>query len=426
MSKLLYTGFVTLLLLLGTMFAVSAQDVTVEPPIDVTVEVTVDLPGEATPETTSEPGAQPTTAPAGEQPGAEATAEMTVMPGIEATPSDDNGYLRVAHFSADAPAVDVYIDGNLALSDLNFRDATPWMAFAPATYSVSVVPSGSAASETAAAPIDVSVSGGTWQTVAIIGSAENGTLQGIVFSEDYSELLPGTGGFTFFHALEGVSPVNLVRDDVVYYAQISYPADDPTTSSSSLRDDTGVFNVRVVPSDNETSVLVEDAELEIPENGYSLLALVGTPSEPELVEIVTDESEVSMVRGLLPEPGTIVEALNADENLMGFATAIAGSDLINQLSDPDAEYTVFAPASFVMDDGGVSGAALESYIVEGKHTSNDLAEGATFTALDGTPITVTTADDGIYANGVLVIDVNMAATNGVIHMLNGNFESPAS
>jgi glutamate-ammonia-ligase adenylyltransferase len=49
----------------------------------------------------------------------------------------------------------------------------------------------------------------------------------------------------------------------------------------------------------------------------------------------------------------------------------------------------------------------------------------TLTALDGSTLTITTGDSGIYVNGVLVIDVNVAATNGVIHMLNGTFQPAA-
>jgi uncharacterized surface protein with fasciclin (FAS1) repeats len=259
----------------------------------------------------------------------------------------------------------------------------------------------------------------------VVGSAESGTLSGAVISEDYQDLLPGTGGFTFFHGLEGAPAVNLIRNDVVYYAQIGYAGENPEASFSSLRDDTGLFNIQVVGADDPETILAEQAELEIPENGYSLLALIGTTDNPTLVEIVTDESEVAIVRGLLPEPGTLVEALRSNENLVGFADALGGSTLLDQLSDPDAEYTIFAPASFVMDGAAVSAEALNSYVVEGKYTSNDLMEMGTFTALDGTTLEVTTAEDGIYVNGVLVIDVNIAATNGVIHMLNGSFDPTA-
>lgn len=348
-----------------------------------------------------------------------------IAEGIAAAPSDDNSYLRIAHFSHDAPTVDIYFNGTLAISGLNYLSASPWIPLAPATYSVAISPHEATLNDAVMPPFDVSASTGMWQTVAIVGSAANSTLKGVSIPEMYDELFPGTGGFTFFNALESAPTVNLMRDDILYYAEISYPVDNSSISSSSVRDDTGVFHVQIVDANDPTNAFADASELQIPENGYSLLALVGTLDDPQLVEIVTDESEVSMVRGLLPAPGTIHEALDADDNLKGFGNALAGSSLSDQLSDLDAEYTIFAPATFIMDSGNISGNALASYVVEGKYTSNDLSNGTTFTALDGTPITVTLGDGGFYVNGALVIDVNIAATNGVIHMINGSFTPPA-
>ncbi len=67
--------------------------------------------------------------------------------------------------------------------------------------------------------------------------------------------------------------------------------------------------------------------------------------------------------------------------------------------------------------------ALQSYIVKGKYTKQQFVDAGTLTALDGTKLTVTTTDNAIFVNGIQVIDVNISATNGVIHMLNGLWSS---
>lgn len=395
MRKTLYG--VLILLLLSMTFAAAAQDATPEPTAEATAEGTADVVTEVEP-------------------------EVTVVPEIEAPPSDNNAYLRLAHFSPDAPTVDVYFNGNLAITGLSSLNASAWIPLAPASYSIAVVPSGGAVEDAMIPPFDAGASAGTWQTVTLVGSAANGTLHGAVIGEDYSELLPGTGGFTFVNALEGSSPVNLIRDDVVYYAQIAFPTPNSTSASSSLRVDSGVYDIAISATDDPNNILFEQTELELPENVYTLVALVGTPGNEGLVVIETDKSQVAIARGLLPKPGTLADALRASENLTAFANALGSSELAGLLStEDDAEYTIFAPASFVIDGMALDEAALMGYVVDGKYTSTAIIAAGTLTALDGSTLTVTTGDSGIYVNGVLVIDVNVPAVNGVIHMINGTF-----
>ncbi len=398
-----FYAILTLLITFSIPYSLFAQDTTPEPTSEVTAEATAEA-----------------TAPV------ETTTKVAVMPEIEAPPSDNNGYLRLAHFAPDAPTVDVYFNDTLAITGLTYLDASTWIPLAPASYSVTVVPSGGALDEALMPAFAAGASAGTWQTVTLVGSAANSTLHGAMIGEDYSELLPGTGGFTFINVVEGSTPVNLMRDDVVYYAQIAFPTGNAPNASSSLRVDSGVYDVAIEATDAPGNTLFEQTELELPENVYTLVALVGTPENEGLVVISTDESEVAIARGLLPKPGTLVDALRNSENLVAFADALGTSDLAALLSDEgDAEYTVFAPASFVIDGLSLDETALMGYVVAGRYTSTVLIAAGTLTALDGSTLTITTGDSGIYVNGVLVIDVNVAATNGVIHMINGTFPPAA-
>jgi len=322
--------------------------------------------------------------------------------------------------------VDVYFNGSIAYKNLIYRSISNWLAVDPGTYNISVVPTGESASSTAFTPVNVTAESGTWQTVAIVGSAKNSTLQAAVITEDYSDLLPSTGGFTFFNALEGSSPVNLVRNNAVYFAQIGFPGTD-TTSSSSLVGDAGTFDVSAVDPNDPATVFAQRTGFQLPENAYTFLALIGTKDDPQFFVQVTDESAVEIAEGKLPEPGTLREALRANDNLTAFADAIQSAGLSDLLTGT-TPYTVFAPANFVMDNFGSmtteeQANALRSYIVEGKYTSKQVVDAGTLTALDGTKLTVTTDNNAILVNGVQVIDLNIAATNGVIHMLNGLWSS---
>lgn len=395
--------FMLTLFLLGFALPVLAQEPTAEPTAEASAEATA----EATANTVTE-----------------TEPEVQVAPEIEAPPSDNNAYLRFIHFSPDAPSVDIYFNDTLAVTGLSSLNATTWIPLVPASYSVTVVPSGGSPDEAVIPAFEASASAGMWQTVTLLGSTENGTLHGAVISEDYSELLPGTAGFTFINAVESETAVNLIRDGVVYYAQIAYPEPNSTNASSSLRDDSGVHQVSIVATDDPNNILFEQGELELAENVYTLVALVGTPGNEGLVVVGTDESQVAIARGLLPKPGTLMDALRSNENLSAFATALGSGELATLLSsEDDAEYTIIAPASFVIDDMALDENALMGYVVAGKYTSQEIIAAGTLTALDGSTLTVTTGDGGIYVNGQLIIDVNIPAVNGVIHMMNGTFDS---
>ncbi|HVU11309.1 MAG TPA: DUF4397 domain-containing protein [Phototrophicaceae bacterium] len=389
--------------------------VTVTPPVQPTIEVTSEVTASATAETTAQATAAPTA-----QVTAQATAAVT--PAVATTPTDQSAYLRFAHFSPDAPAIDVYVNGTLAVKNLTYPSISEWIAFDPGSESISVTATGDSTGSTVFAPTSVSASAGTWQTVAVVGSASSKTLQAAVVTEDYGQLLPSTGGFTFLNAVVGSDPVNLVKANVTYFAQVGAPGSN-TSASSTLRGDSGTFDVSAVDPKNPSTVFASQTSFDIPENAYTFLALIGTPGNEKFFSMVTDMSAVEIVRGLLPKPGTLIDALNADPNLTAFAAALQSAGLADMLNDSSTQYTIFAPANFILDNTQTvdqQAAALKAYIVQGKYTSKQLLSTGTLTALDGSTLKFTTNNNAIFVNSAQIIDLNIAATNGVIHMLNGH------
>ena len=64
-----------------------------------------------------------------------------------------NSHIRVLHASPNSPAVDVYANGNLLISDLAYMEISPYLPVASANYTITVFPSG----ETANPVIDTEV-----------------------------------------------------------------------------------------------------------------------------------------------------------------------------------------------------------------------------------------------------------------------------
>jgi len=409
-------GFVLLLTLL-TALAVSAQEVTTEPTAEVTVDVNTPTPQMGA--TTAPDAAQTTPQATMEiEMSSEATAEML---------TDERAHVRFAHFAPDAPAVLVRLNGDVPeeVAALEYPSLSDWLTFDAGTLSIEVVPTGDANAAAVIGPSDLSLSAGTWQTIAVIGTMGDSSLNAIVVQEVYDDPMPGTGGLTFLNALAGGPRVDLNRGDVVYFAGLDFPNTQGGTFFSTLMADSGLYDFRVSANDDPANTLAEAAQQELAENAYTFMALIGTPDAPELFVDVTDRSEVAIQLGLLPEPGNLLDALGPDDNLTGLETVLASSTLMDTLTAEDAEYTIFAPANFALDEVDMSGMTaeqvdqvLQSHIVEGKLTSRDLLNGEPITSLAGTPLAVTVEGNNIYVNGVQVIAVNIPASNGVIHMLN--------
>jgi hypothetical protein len=88
-----------------------------------------------------------------------------------ATPMADTAQVRVVHFSADTPAVDVYVNGKIAVTALAYKDATGYLPLAGGDYAIKVCATGS----TTVCPINVPklpVANGTAYSVFAIGSLE--------------------------------------------------------------------------------------------------------------------------------------------------------------------------------------------------------------------------------------------------------------
>jgi uncharacterized surface protein with fasciclin (FAS1) repeats len=388
-------GFLVLLLTLLTALAVTAQEATVEPVAQPTAQMEIST---------------------------EATAEVL---------ADTGAHVRFAHFAPNAPAVQIMLNGAVdeALEALEYPSMSDWMTVEAGTLNLEIASTGAGETVSLLGPADLSVSAGTWQTIALVGT---NPVNAVVVQEVYDEPLPGTGGLTFFNALEGSPAVDLHRNDVIFFAALDYPTAEGGTFFSTLMADSGTYDFRVTDNQDPSAQLAEAMGQELEENAYTFIALIGTLDDPQLFVDVTDRSEVAIELGLLPEPGTLIDALGADDNLTALESVFASSDMAEMMTADDAEYTIFAPANFALDDmlaAGVSSdqvsSLLMNHTVEGKLTSRDLLNGDPITTLAGTPLTVTVEGNNIYVNGVQVIAVNIPASNGVIHMLSGVLPSAA-
>jgi transforming growth factor-beta-induced protein len=182
----------------------------------------------------------------------------------------------------------------------------------------------------------------------------------------------------------------------------------------------------------------------------------GAPLNLDMVDIEASNGVIHVIDAvMLPESRTIAEIVvdSAAAEAPEFATllaAVSAADpaVLETLSDPEAELTVFAPtdAAFaalaeavgeeafngiLADTEGLTGILLY-HVVPGVVHSGDLVtllvdnDGTvTVATAQGADVTFTVTDEGVFINDAQIISTDIDAANGVIHVIDAVITPPA-
>lgn len=192
--------------------------------------------------------------------------------------------IRVAHFSPDAPAVDVYVSNSLSgVQGLEFANVTDWIALPPGTYSIAVTPAGESLRSAVIGPADFTLLSDTWTTIAAVGSAEAGTLAPALIAEDNSELDAETARVTVFHAIEGAPAVDVRANGRIVISALAYPGTvGDNDGAFTIEVPAGTYDIQVTPNGASTPVLLDLAGTELSGGTHYFVAAVGTPDSPSV------------------------------------------------------------------------------------------------------------------------------------------------
>ncbi len=199
-------------------------------------------------------------------------------------------HVRVAHFSPDTPAVDIFVNGApSAIKGLEYKSITDWIDLPPSNYTLSALPKGGIRSGIFDLKAD------TWVTIAAIGSLKNNTLKLVEIDEDHSPLAKGRSRLIVFHGIEDAPAVDIRSGDFVIMPKLAFPGTQGLDGHKndgvySLNVKSGSYDITIVPSGAKTPVVLDLAGTELKENIVYLVAAVGTLDKPEVVTAVTDES----------------------------------------------------------------------------------------------------------------------------------------
>jgi len=207
-----------------------------------------------------------------------------------ATAAEGTVHVRVAHFSPDTPAVDIFVNGSpSAIKGLEFKSVTDWMELPPSQYTLSAVPKGGIRSGIFDLEAD------TWVTIAAIGSLKDNTLKLVAINEDHSPIAKGFARLTVFHGIEGAPAVDVRSGEFVIIPKLAFPdTQGPAANRNdgvySLNVKVGTYDFKITPSGKVSPVLVDLAATELKENASYLIAAIGTADKPEITLVTTNPS----------------------------------------------------------------------------------------------------------------------------------------
>lgn len=137
-----------------------------------------------------------------------AVAVTTVGCGDDNSPTamPTTAMVRVAHLSADAPNVDVWVNGSVALRNVPFSAVSDYLTLPAGAAQIQVTPAG--ASSPVVIDAAVTLDPGIAYTVGAIGLLGNGTLGAKVYVDDL-RTVSGSAKVRLIHAVQDAPPVDV-------------------------------------------------------------------------------------------------------------------------------------------------------------------------------------------------------------------------
>ncbi|HEX2622341.1 MAG TPA: DUF4397 domain-containing protein, partial [Phototrophicaceae bacterium] len=134
-------------------------------------------------------------------------------------------FIRVGHFSSDAPAVDVYLNGEITdVANLEVGNLTDWEAVPAGDYKIDVTLAGGTPDKAIISLDEVTLEPDSWTTLSVVGSLGQDTLTLAAATEDYkTEIKDGETRLSLFHAIEGMSGIDLVRSGTAMIGSVAFP-----------------------------------------------------------------------------------------------------------------------------------------------------------------------------------------------------------
>lgn len=170
-------------------------------------------------------------------------AALVPLAGVSA--QGEQARIRIVHASPDAPNVDIWVNGAVAVSNLAFNDATDYIALAAGDYDIAVTPTGGTAAD-AVIEATLPLAAGMDYTVAAVGQVAD--IEPLVLEDNNAAPAAGKAHIRVVHASPDAPAVDVaVAGGPILIENLAFP-----TASNYLPVDAGSYDLDVRPTGTET------------------------------------------------------------------------------------------------------------------------------------------------------------------------------
>lgn len=156
--------------------------------------------------------------------------------------------VRVIHASPDAPAVDVFVNGNAVLTNVGFFAASPYLDLPAGTYRVQVAPTGAGAGS-AVIDANLTIEAGRAYTVAAVGPVASIRPQVIV--DDLRAPAAGQAKVRVYHFSPDAPAVDVkLANGTTLIGNLAFP-----NASNYLEVPAGTYDLQVTPAGGSAVVI---------------------------------------------------------------------------------------------------------------------------------------------------------------------------
>jgi hypothetical protein len=233
--------------------------------------------------------------------------------GATGVDAQGNARVRVVHMSPDAPAVDVLVDGQRAISNLAFKNATDYAMIPAGQRNVRVTPANQ--NQTAVIDANLPLQAGRDLTVVAVGRVAD--IGALPLQDDNSAPSPGNAKVRFVHASPDAPAVDIaVAGGPVLFPNVSF-----RNASEYAQVPAGTYNLEVRAAGTQNVALrVPNVALQSGQNVTIFAAGLAADNTLAAVPVVYPTAGQGGA-GAMPRTGT-GGALLADSDVT--ATTLAG------------------------------------------------------------------------------------------------------
>lgn len=309
------------------------------------------------------------------------------------TPSPQSTYVRVHHSVADAPDVNVLVDGTAALEGVPFGASSGVLELDEGSYSLQVdgiLADGSTA--TVIGPADVTLGDNLRYEVFAVGKVGDGSIEPLIFANQDTDVTAGNARVEVVHAAPDAPVV-----DIFVTAPGADLAAEAALTTLAYKDNSGQvevpaddYQVRITVAGEPANVVFDGGTITLPDGADLVVAAVAntmTGSSTVMLQIADGESATLLAD---VNAGADIRVVHASADAPAVDVAINNGDpVITNLAFTEATGFINLPADDYVVDVNVTGGA---------------------TVLDDVPLSLATSDKlSVYAVGA-VADGSLALT----------------